>query len=112
MYVGFIAGFALEALCLLLCFLSLNLKISFLNAFSLFAVLYFLSRVPFLPQGVILVEVVGFVVISGLDFTRQEAGAVLVVWDAVRLFTPIVLSIGCLPTFLRHRAALKGGVPQ
>lgn len=100
-YVSFIVAFIMQVLSLQTCFLSLNLKISAFNVLALFAILYFVSRLPFLPQGIILVEAVGFVVLINLNFTIQQTGAVLILWDFVRLITPIVLSIGCSITLLK-----------
>lgn len=94
-YSGFIVAFAMEVFSLQACFLSLGLRISVPNVLALFAVLYFLSRLPFLPQGVIVVETVGFIVLIHLNFTVQQTGAVLILWDFVRLVTPVVLSIAC-----------------
>jgi uncharacterized protein (TIRG00374 family) len=106
-YSSFIVGFIMEVLSLRACFLSLSLQISVFNFLALFAILYFLSRLPFLPQGVILVEAVGFIVLVGLNFTAQQTGAVLVLWDFVRLVAPIAIAIGCSLTFLKDSMRLK-----
>lgn len=93
-YCAFIAAFTLEVLSLRVCFMSLDMAISGFNVLALFAILYFLSKLPFLPQGVILVETVGFIVLINLNYNIQQTGAVLILWDVVRLAAPVMLSAG------------------
>ena len=51
-YLTFALAFLMEWLSLHLCFLSLNLNAAFVTTFVVYVILFFLSRTPFLPQGV------------------------------------------------------------
>jgi len=92
-YSAFAIGFVLEWLSLHLCFLSLNLKPTLSATSVLFVLLYFLSRTPFIPQGLGVVEVSGFALLKTMEMSTAQMGALLVMWDFLRIFIPIVLSI-------------------
>ncbi len=92
-YLFFATGFALEWLSLHLCFLALNLKPTLSETFVLFVLLYFLSRTPFTPQGLGVVEVSGFVLLKTMAISTAQIGALLMIWDFLRIFVPIVLSL-------------------
>jgi len=92
-YSVFATGFVLEWLSLHLCFLALNLKPTLSATFVFFVLLYFLSRTPFIPQGLGVVEVSGFALLKTMECSTAQMGALLVIWDLLRIFIPILLSI-------------------
>lgn len=92
-YSAFATGFVLEWLSLHLCFLALNLKPTLSMTFVLFALLYFLSRTPLIPQGLGVVEVSGFALLRMMAISTAQMGALLVMWDFLRIFIPIGLYI-------------------
>ena len=87
-----------EFIALQTAFLSLNIAINIEALFILMVLISILERTPVLPRGIGLVEVIGynflaFPIFHGLVLSAAEIGAVLVVFDVVRLVVPTVLSI-------------------
>ncbi len=71
-----------------------------LQSFLILAVLFsVLERVPIFPRGIGLIELVGYYylatnpVAGGLTATTSQVGAVLIVYDVVRLVIPTVISL-------------------
>ena len=85
--------FVLEWLALHVCFLALELRIPLITSFILYILLYFLSRIPFVPQGLGVVEAGGYAVLKTMKVSEAQIGALLVVWGFLRIFIPLVLSI-------------------
>jgi len=85
--------FALEWLALHVCFLALRLKIPLITSLILYTILYFLSRTPFVPQGLGVVEAGGYAVLKTMKVSEAQIGALLVVWGFLRILIPLVLSI-------------------
>jgi uncharacterized membrane protein YbhN (UPF0104 family) len=52
-----------------------------------------LSRTPGIPQGLGVVEVSGFAVLSSMNLAIVEVGAILVMWDFVRIVVPLGLAL-------------------
>jgi len=84
--------FALEWLSLNACFLALKLKIPLITSLILYILLYFLSRTPFVPQGLGVVEAGGYALLKTMQVSEAQIGALLVVWGFLRVFIPLVLS--------------------
>lgn len=109
-------SWVLEFTALQAAFLSLNILISLKVTFILLVLVSILERTPFLPRGIGLVEVIGysflaFPIFHGLTLSVSEIGAVLVVFDVVRLVVPTILSI--IISLVPMRQALRQtGKPQ
>jgi len=85
--------FALEWIALHVCFLALRLKIPLITSLILYTILYFLSRTPFVPQGLGVVEAGGYAALKTMKVSEAQIGALLVVWGFLRILMPLVLSI-------------------
>lgn len=86
-----------EILALQYSFISLNIGLSFLAILVLFVLTAVLERTPLLPRGIGLVEFVGFAFLSipqftGIGLSISQIGAVLIVYDVVRLIIPTIVS--------------------
>ncbi|MDO8538431.1 MAG: flippase-like domain-containing protein [archaeon] len=86
-----------EILALQYSFISLNIFLSFLAIMVLFVITAVLERTPLLPRGIGLVEFVGFAFLSipaftGINLSLPQIGAVLIVYDVVRLIIPTIFS--------------------
>ncbi len=91
-------SWGLEFLALNYSFLSVGIGLNILPVLVLFVLVSVLERNPVLPRGIGLVEFVGFYYLSIPAFvdsalTVSQIGAVLVVFDVVRLAVPALLSI-------------------
>jgi len=92
-YLMMILQFVLEWLALHACFLALKLRIPLITSFILYVLLYILSRTPFVPQGLGVVEAGGYAVLKTMKVSAAQIGALLVVWGFLRIFIPLVLSM-------------------
>jgi uncharacterized protein (TIRG00374 family) len=91
-------SFLTEFIALWFCFLSLNLLIGFFPLIFLFIIISILERTPILPRGIGLVEAAGFILLSIPEFTNlsltiSEIGAILILFDIVRLLFPTIISL-------------------
>ena len=91
-------SFSLEFIALQFCFYSLNLFIDFFALATLFVIISILERTPVLPRGVGLVEAAGFIFLSLPEYslvalTVSEIGAILILFDVVRLLVPTIVSL-------------------
>jgi uncharacterized membrane protein YbhN (UPF0104 family) len=96
------AQFILQWLALGSCIAALGMEIDWLEALRLYVVLHILAKTPGLPQGMGLVEVGGLFLLDRLGVSQAQGGALLLVWDFVRLFLPpaigaLASTVGPLP---------------
>jgi uncharacterized protein (TIRG00374 family) len=89
----FCLGFALDWVALYLCFVSVGISATPSGTFFFFVVLHCLARVPILPQGTGIVEAGGFTVLRNMDIEVGDAGALLLVWGAIRILVPLLLAV-------------------
>ncbi len=81
-----------------LSFSSVNVSIDFVPLLVLFVIISVLERTPFLPRGIGLVEFAGLTFLSIPWFVNEqlslpEIGAVLIIFDFVRLVIPTLFSL-------------------
>lgn len=100
-------SFFLEFVALFFAFASLNIFIAVVPLVVLFILIAVLEKTPLLPRGIGLVEVAGFVFLSipsfsQLDLTTAQIGAILVLFDVVRLVIPTVLSLAVSFIKIKH----------
>ncbi|MFH1663652.1 MAG: lysylphosphatidylglycerol synthase transmembrane domain-containing protein [archaeon] len=93
-----IVSYLFEFLAFNFCFSSVGVLIDFVPLLVLFVVISVLERTPFLPRGIGLVEFVGLTFLSIPWFVNEslslpEIGAVLIVFDFVRLVIPTIFSL-------------------
>ena len=91
-------SFAFEFVALFFAFESLVLTIPLVPLAVLFVIISILERTPVLPRGIGLVEAAGFIFLSipqfsQLSLTTAQIGAILIVFDVVRLIIPTILSL-------------------
>lgn len=95
LFSGLSLGF--EFLALLFSFKALSIAIPIYSVAVLFILVSILERTPFLPRGIGLVEGIGFAFLSMpiaiLPPSIQQIGALLILFNVVRLVVPAVLSI-------------------
>ncbi len=60
-------------------------------AYLVFSLLFFISKIPLLPQGIVLTEFVGLILLKGTASTSAIAAGLLM-WNASRIWAPIVIS--------------------
>lgn len=95
----FLSGISLgfEFLALLFLFKALSIAIPVYSVAVLFILVSILERTPFLPRGIGLVEGIGFAFLSmpiAVSFLSiQQIGALLILFDLVRLVVPAIASI-------------------
>ncbi len=88
---------SLEFLALLFSFKALSIAIPIYSVAVLFILVSILERTPFLPRGIGLVEGIGFaflsmpIAVSSLSI--QQIGALLILFDLVRLVVPAIASM-------------------
>lgn len=105
---AFAAGFAGEWLALRLCFHALQIPADTTVTMGVFGVLYLLARTPVIPFGIGAVEVGGLAWLRLVQVPAGQAGALIMVWNALRILVPYVLAGAALLTFLVERQ----GQPQ
>jgi uncharacterized membrane protein YbhN (UPF0104 family) len=105
---AFAAGFAGEWLALRLCFHALQIPADTTVTMGVFGVLYLLARTPVIPFGIGAVEVGGLAWLRLVQVPAGQAGALIMVWSALRILVPYVLAGAALLTFLVERQ----GQPQ
>jgi len=93
-----IFSYAFEFFAFQFSFFSIGVNIDFVPLLVLFVTISVLERTPFLPRGIGLVEFVGLTFLSVPWFVNEtltlpEIGAVLIVFDFVRLVIPTVFSL-------------------
>jgi len=91
-YSTFGLAFFLEWLALVTALQALDLKLPLPTSAWLYVWLYLLSRTPFSFQGIGVVEVGGLVALTAAGLAPAQAGALLVLWAAIRLVTPLSVS--------------------
>ncbi len=97
-----------EFLALLFSFHAISLAIPITSVAVLFVLISILERTPFLPRGIGLVEGIGFAFLS-MPFVALHTisvgriGALLIVFDFVRLVVPSLLSIAAYALFVSKR---------
>lgn len=88
----------LEFLALFYSFKAIALSIPLASIAILFVLIAILERTPFLPRGIGLVEGMGFAYLSmpfvAAEISLAQIGALLIVFDFVRLVLPAVASLG------------------
>jgi uncharacterized protein (TIRG00374 family) len=104
-----------EFIAMLFCFRALGISIPLYSIAVLFALVSVLERTPFLPRGIGLVEGAGFAFLSMPFVSAQyvstaEIGALLIIFDFVRIVLPSLLSIA-LYLFL-HCGGSRGKRPE
>ncbi len=97
-FVVSLISYVFEFLAFIFSFFAVKLSVDFVPLLVLFVVISVLERTPFLPRGIGLVEVVGLTFLSVPWFVNErlslpEIGAVLIVFDFVRLVIPTVFSL-------------------
>ena len=88
----------LELVAFFLAFISTGIVIPLGSVAALFSILVILERTPFLPRGLGVVEVAGFILLStegfmGVALAPSEIAAVIIVFDVVRLIIPAIASL-------------------
>jgi len=88
----------LEFVALLFSFFALEVFIDVFPLLFLFIIISILERTPFLPRGIGVVEAAGFIFLSLPEFSQlslsvAQVGAILIVFDVVRLIIPTILSL-------------------
>ncbi len=91
-YLIFVLGFLTEWASLFFCFHALGIRTTLLNTIATYLILYFLSTTPFLPQGTGVVEPGAFILLHWMHVPTGQAGALIVIWNCVRILTPPLLS--------------------
>ncbi len=91
-------SFFAEFFALWFCFSALNLEIALFPFLFLFVIISILERTPILPRGIGLVEAAGFILLSIPEFTSlslsvAQIGAILILFDVVRLLIPTLISL-------------------
>lgn len=93
-------SFVFEFLALRFAFISIEKDIGILALLVLFSLVSVLERIPFLPRGIGAVEFIGFTylnMVSRLEkassLTVSQIGAVLILYDVVRLVIPTIISL-------------------
>ncbi len=102
-YSIFVLAVLLEWSSLHLCFVSLDLRTPLPDTFVVFVIQYFLSKTPVLPQGVGAVEAGAFVLLRSMRMPVETAGALLALWNCVRILTPPLLAASFSPKFVRGK---------
>ncbi len=88
-----------EFLSLLFAFYSVNVFIPIESVIILFVIISILERTPFLPRGIGIVELAGYIYLSMpslsmADLSFVEIAVVIIIFDVFRLLIPTLLSIG------------------
>ncbi|MFH1240303.1 MAG: flippase-like domain-containing protein [Candidatus Diapherotrites archaeon] len=88
-----------EFLSLLFAFYSANVFIPVESVIVLFVILSILERTPFLPRGIGIVELAGYIYLSMpslsmIELSFSEIAVVIIVFDVFRLLIPTLLSMG------------------
>jgi hypothetical protein len=91
-YLVFALGFAAEWGSICLCFDALGISPDPHVTFASYGILYFLSRTPFMPLGIGVVETGGFGFLRFLGISVEHAGALLVMWGILRVVVPYTLA--------------------
>ena len=97
-----------EFLSLLFAFYSVNVFIPVESVIILFVILSILERTPFLPRGIGIVELAGYIylsmpALSMAELSFSEIAAVIIIFDVFRLLIPTLLSIGFALLFKNNR---------
>ncbi len=93
-----ILSYVFEFLAFQFSFFSVKIQLDFVPLLVLFIVISVLERTPFLPRGIGLVEFAGLTLLSIPWFVNEtlslpEIGAVLIVFNFVRLIFPTIFSL-------------------
>ncbi len=93
-----LVSYVFEFLAFQFSFFSVEIHLDFVPLLVLFVVISVLERTPFLPRGIGLVEFAGLTFLSIPWFVNEqlslpEIGAVLIVFDFVRLVIPTIFSL-------------------
>lgn len=97
-----------EFLALQFSFYALNISLMIHSLLIFMIIVSILERTPLLPRGIGLVEFVGYHflafphLIAGATLTTSQIGAVLIVYDIIRLVVPTVISIVISFFFLNY----------
>ncbi len=91
-------SFVFEFIALWFCFISLTVFIELFPLLVLFVIISILERTPILPRGIGIVEAAGFIFLSLPEFTNlsltiSQIGAILILFDVVRLLVPTIISL-------------------
>ncbi|MBU1120708.1 MAG: lysylphosphatidylglycerol synthase transmembrane domain-containing protein [archaeon] len=93
-------SFIFEFLALRFAFISIEKDIGIFALLVLFSLVSVLERIPLLPRGIGAVEFIGFTylnMVSRLEkvsrLTVSQIGAVLIIYDVVRLIIPTIISL-------------------
>ncbi len=97
----------MEYLTMYFCFEAFSVSISLVQLFLFATLLYLLSKIPWLPQGVGLVEPIGILLISTQTIVTTpvsiaQIGSILVLWDITRIWVPIFVAGGVSGLFLER----------
>jgi hypothetical protein len=99
-YVAFAAGFAGEWQALRLCFQALSIPPEVGITLGSYGALYFLARTPVVPFGIGVVEAGGLAWLRLAHVPIEEAGALILIWSALRTLVPHALAAAAFSTFL------------
>ena len=97
-----------EFLSLLFAFYSANVLIPVESVIILFVILSILERTPFLPRGIGVVELAGYIylsmpALSMVELSFSEIAVVIIIFDVFRLLIPTLLSMGFALLFKSSR---------
>lgn len=93
-----LVSFLFEFLALQFSFFSLGISLNLAPLFVLMVLVSVLERTPFLPRGIGVVELVGYYFLAmpqllvGEVLSTPQIGAVLIVYDVIRLIIPTIVS--------------------
>jgi len=91
----FLAAFswAFEVISLACSFLSVNLILDISTIIYTSALISILERIPFLPRGVGLLELICFYFLGAMQLNVSQIGAALIIFAFARLIFPVLLAI-------------------
>ncbi len=86
-----LASLALEFVSFYLGFLAFGVALPPFVAYLVFSLVFFISKVPVLPQGIVVTEFVGLVLLQNTAALPLVAAGILL-WNVSRIWMPIVVS--------------------
>lgn len=99
-YIAFAAGFAGEWQALRLCFQALSIPPEVGITLGAYGALYFLARTPVVPFGIGVAEAGGLAWLRLAHVPIEQAGALILIWSALRTLVPHALALAAFSTTL------------
>ncbi|MBU1197481.1 flippase-like domain-containing protein [Candidatus Micrarchaeota archaeon] len=86
-----ITSLAFEFLAFYLCFQAFGVFLEPFTAYLAYALLFFLSKIPLLPQGIVITEIAGVMILRSVAALPLVAAGILL-WNVSRVWVPVVMS--------------------